>query len=56
MFILSIEYKLRGDEYKPRQRVFSGQDWEVVSKHLNNFVFNNKVAWFKIIHIYDGGE
>jgi len=56
MFRLIIEYKYKQDDYDPpRTKVFTGQKLgRHFSQALMYFVFNGKVAWFRITSIYDG--
>jgi hypothetical protein len=54
MFRLTIEFKYKDEYDPPRTKIFTGKSWEDTSVKLNDFVFNGKVAWFRITSIYDG--
>ncbi len=54
MFKLQIQFKYKDEYDPPRTKVFTGKSWEDTSVKLNDFVFNGKVAWFRITGIYDG--
>lgn len=54
MFRIIIEYKYKDALDKTRSKVIIGNSWEDASEMLNDFVLSGKVAWFRILSIYDG--